>query len=74
MFETTINEAVKFAVDDLRTEARILIGKIHDDAIVETHAMRKDVNDRLEFGAFVIGGAVIVGLLLAAIVIRVGGD
>jgi hypothetical protein len=74
MFEHTIKQAVNDAVGVVVDRAEPRFVAVTEDAVAALTRIENRIFDQLDFGLWLISGAIVAGCLLAALVIRVGGD
>lgn len=70
MLSRTINHAVATTMDELSGRAEPLLEEIRRDANDRADAFTRDVLERMEFGIYVVAGAVVLGALLIGLLNR----
>lgn len=70
MFKTPLNHAAADAAETLADRAGPLFTDAMERAAAEAEQFRSDMNDRMEIGTYFVAGAVVVGFICAALILR----
>lgn len=74
MFRSTLNHAAADAAETLADRAQPLIDETRAELFAKLDDWHADYTDRLETSTYVIAGALVIGLITAAVILRNTGS
>lgn len=70
MLTRSIEQAINDRAGEFLAGASLAMDGARRDANSHAELFRQDVNDRIEIGTYVLAGAIVTGLVLAALILR----